>query len=138
MHRYGKNVIVSVFDMYQIRIWVGYRYDHTEEYQAKWKKIIVFIPIQLGYAWDTSEVWRVPIGYERSEKKKKNSPNLVSPCLCLSLSVFSFLHFASRLFWLKVLGFYIYIFGYLLLWVCDINYNHIVIDKIINVILFVV
>ena len=61
------------------------------------------------------------------------SPNLVSPCLylSLSLSVFSFLHFASRLFWLKVLGFYIYIFGYLLLWVCDINYNHIVINKII-------
>ena len=68
------------------------------------------------------------------------SPNLVSPCLylSLSLSVFSFLHFASCLFWLKVLGFYIYIFGYFLLWVCDINYNHIVIDKIINVILFVV
>ena len=73
MHRYGKNVIVSVFDMYQIRIRVGYRYDHTEEYQAKRKKIIVFIPIQLGYAWDTSEVWRVPIGYERSEKKKKKA-----------------------------------------------------------------
>ena len=80
------------------------------------------------YQSDTREV----------KKKKKNSPNLVSPCLCLSLSVFSFLHFASCLFWLKVLGFYIYIFGYLLLWVCDINYNHIVIDKIINVILFVV
>ena len=69
MHRYGKNVIVSVFDMYQIRIRVGYRYDHTEEYQAKQKKIIVFIPIQLGYAWDTSKIRRVSIGYERSKKK---------------------------------------------------------------------
>ena len=142
MHHYGKNVIVSVFDMYQRRIRVGYRYDHTEEYQAKKKSLFLFrysldmpgIHPRYGeYQSDTREVKKkkgenLTPGWSLTSWVK--SPNLVSPCLCLSLSlsVFSFLHFALRLFWLKVLGFYIYIFGYLLLWVCDINYNHIVIN----------
>ena len=155
MHRYGKNVIVSVFDMYQIRIPVGYRYDRIRRVSGEKKSLFLF-----RYSLDMPGIHPRYGEYQsdmREVKKKEEnltpgwfltidlpswvkSPNLVSPCLylSLSLSVFSFLHFASCLFWLKVLGFYIYIFGYLLLWVCDINYNHIVIDKIINVILFVV
>ena len=61
MHRYGKNVIVSVFDMYQIRIRVGYRYDHTEEYQAKKNHCFYSDTawICLGYIQDTASINRI-------------------------------------------------------------------------------